>query len=262
MPIIDGVGEGPLTQRKLDDFKKIIEMHLNITYNVICRVNAPRMYRYIDLTAGKGYALNPPRRGCAVIFADAIERMYKGQMNYRADFVDEDPAHIESLKTWLAPVKEQYACDDSWWHFHEEQYQSIGPALAKVNPQHQFGLVFVDPNGDAPDIKTLATFANLRPKMEILIYVATTNLKRAPGAPVFSDYLNAIPKTNWLVREKQAGDSQGWTFLLGSRTNTFGNYKKIGFYRIDDPNVQESFQMFDKTQDQLRNERQTKMFPD
>ncbi len=261
MPIKDGVGEGPATHRKLRDFQKIIEMHLKITHAVIGRTSAPRIYRYIDLTAGKGFALNPPQHGCAALFVDAIERIFHDKLRYRADFIDGDEECVESLQSWLGPLADQYHCDKSQWWFHTGEYQDIGPQVARLNPNHAYGIVFVDPNGDAPDIETLAAIADIRPRMEILMYVATTNLKRAPEAPLFADYFERIHKKNWLIREKLQGDPLGWTFVLGSNAaDLFDNYKSIGFYKVTDPRVQQSFQMFSKTKEELRDELQGRLF--
>jgi len=94
MPINGGVGEGIHTPRKLDDFKKIVEMHIRITLAVMAKRKYAHRYHYLDLTAGNGYVLHPPRPGCALVFLEAMERLGANKLLYRADFIDRNETNL------------------------------------------------------------------------------------------------------------------------------------------------------------------------
>jgi hypothetical protein len=74
-------------------------MHLAIAHAVMKKPNNGfrRTYRYIELTAGKGFTPESGDRGSHLLFLDQIHSG-KGAMTYRADFIDHNQTNIEELE--------------------------------------------------------------------------------------------------------------------------------------------------------------------
>lgn len=123
------------------------------------------------------------------------------------------------------------------------------------------GLVFVDPSGDLPDFETLQYIARVRPRMEILIYISTTNIKRLyqHRHKLLSDYMAEVGKAYWLVRKPLKQDPHKWTFLLGSNVPLFKDYKSIGFMRLDSQEAQRFFPTLNLTARQRREQNQPRL---
>jgi hypothetical protein len=87
----------------------------------------------------------------------------------------------------------------------------------------------------------MSYIAKMRPRMEILLYIPTTNVKRQRGK-LLADYMDEMRKKYWLVRKPFSWDKLKWTFLLGtSHPTIFKNYKGIDFVRLDSPEAQSFF---------------------
>jgi hypothetical protein len=127
---------------------------------------------------------------------------------------------------------------------------------------NEFGLIFVDPSGDLPDFECLKYIAEMRPKMEILIYIASTNVKRTFQFTEkrLADYIESVGKSNWLIRKPISWDKFKWTFLLGSNTSLFKDYKSIGFYRLESHQGQRILEKLNLTEKEQIESKQYKMF--
>ena len=69
MPTKDGVGYGEFTKLKIEHLAKIFGMHLAITQAVLKRSPYYKQYyRYIDITAGKGYVPDSLTLGSPLVF--------------------------------------------------------------------------------------------------------------------------------------------------------------------------------------------------
>ena len=114
--------------------------------------------------------------------------------------------------------------------------------------------MFVDPSGDLPDFDILHYIAEMRPKMEILIYLPSTNVKRTYQYTEkrLTDYIESVGKKHWLIRKAIDWDQFKWTFLLGSNApDLFKDYKGIDFYRLESrqgQNILEKLNLTEKEQ--------------
>lgn len=241
MPVEDGMGHGELTALKSEHYARIIAMHLAVTQAVLDKHRYYRQrYRYTDLTAGKGYAPDGTK-GSPILFLEAVSDA-GFHHTYRADFIEKEANNVEELeRNLLTTAGQENKLSDV--HFHLGCYENIIPSLLPTGNDHEFGLVFVDPTGQKPDFETLKYISKMRSKMEILIYVSTTNIKRVYHLTemLLSDYMKQVGKAHWLIRKPISWDSHKWTFLLGSRTDIFKDYKSIDFLRLDSEEAQSFF---------------------
>jgi three-Cys-motif partner protein len=249
MPTEDGIGYGNFTEVKIQVFKKIVAMHLAISQAVINKHQMiyPSNYHYIELTAGKGFSPKG-EKGSPIAFIEVAEGM-NISIPYNIDFFECEPTNIDDLEKNLKLEKQKQGWKKSNWAFHCGKYQDEIRNLLEFQTD-ELGLVFVDHSGDLPDFPTLELITKLRPKMEILIYLPSTNIKRTYlyTEKRLKDYLDSIGKKHWLIRKPITRDKHKWTFLLGTNaSNLFKTYKAIDFYKLESEKGQEIFRILNLT---------------
>jgi three-Cys-motif partner protein len=263
MPIENGIGFGEYTRVKIEHLSKILAMHMAITQAVIKKYASfyERNYRYVDLTAGRG-GTPDGNTGSPIVFLDTIiNPKSKFDLPFRVDLIEREQQNIlELIKAVSAhPVS---TSQQGEIHFYKDQYEIIIPQLLKSKMETELGLFYVDPSGDLPDIKTLAFVSKMRPRMEILLYLSATNVKRQfqQTQKLLADFLGATGKQHWLIRKPFKGDNHQWTFLLGSNSDLFKPHKSIRsyFYLLDSPEGQEAFEKMNLSQDQRFERKQTR----
>ena len=103
----------------------------------------------------------------------------------------------------------------------------------------------------------------MRPKMELLIYLSATNVKRQyqQTKKFLADFMTETNKKHWLIRKPFKGDSHQWTFLLGSNIDFFKPHKSIRnyFYVLDSLEGQQVFEKMNLNQEQRVEQKQTRM---
>jgi three-Cys-motif partner protein len=237
MPKVDNIGYGDCTPIKIDHFSRIVDWHLKVTQAVLNKHvdDYLQSYRYIELTAGKGYTPDC-QKGTPIAFLERVESE-EFKIPYRADFIECNPDNINELQIAINRERKKngWKCTDV--HFHCGKYQEEMPKLIGGKSSREFGLVFIDHSGDLPDFEILHQIAETRPKMEILIYLPSTNVKRIfqYTGKRLKEYIESIGKKYWLVRNPISWDQFKWTFLLGSNapSDLFKDYKSIELYRSD-----------------------------
>ncbi len=256
MPKIDDLGFGPFTSDKVSAFRSILQMHMAITRAVWHKQAKksgvhPPPYLYIDLTAGPGYAHpHQPERfpGSPVIFLQLAtspipigrskEKFY-APIPFEAHLFEKNPDFAHRLQQRLEPISASVSASIRIYTAdYTDPKHGVLPLVRTWNVPHQrYGLIYVDPSGNIPDIPTLTQLAQMLPRVEILLHIAATTLKRRARAHNISqrlaDLTVRIDKTHWLIRDIHPSDKHQWTFLLGTNANNlFHDLKGQRFYRL------------------------------
>lgn len=261
MPKEDDIGYGECTDLKIIHLSDILAMHLAITKAVLKKHDNlyHQKYRYFDLTAGKGFYPDGTK-GSPLVFLENIESAKFGYP-YRADFIERNNKNIKTLETVITSEakKNGWVCKDI--HFHHGSCQQKIPSIIITKNSKEFGLFFVDPSGEPPDFNLLKLVSELRPKMEILIYLSSTNVKRIYQftGKRLKDHVDLVCKKYWLIRKPVDWDQFKWTFLLGSNSSLFKDYKKINFLRLDTARGQEIFDRLNLTEQEFDQRYQLKL---
>jgi three-Cys-motif partner protein len=263
MPKIDNVGFGKFTTQKMVILKSIFAMHLVVTQEVLN--NYPRFeqtYKYIDATSGKGYVPESTIPGSPLVFLDAVftEKFYK---QFRIHLIEQEEINFAELQQNVSQYCESKGMDvRAFTEFHFGNYESILPSVLGKSDDREFGLIFIDHSGELPNFETVKLISQLRPRMELLLYLSARNIKRLHHITNKSllDYMREIGKKYWLIRKPAKFDRLEWTFLLGSNTDIFKDYKRIDFFRLDSDEAQKFFPKLNLTSKERMEKLQPRLF--
>ncbi len=236
---MQAVGRSEYTRIKQEHLEYILDVHFSISKAVSTKYRwANNKIFYADIFAGDGGEEN--LSGSPVVF----ERICK---RHRLDcdpiFIEENPVTVKRLEGKIVSGVINARNED------------ILPAVTPL--KNQFGLLYVDPNGDPPFSLLERFFQNQNTeKIDLLIYFSGTTIKRALNAPnakrviTLKDNLRSLPKKHWIIRST-FGKFQ-WSFLLGTNWIDFPTFKKIGFYKTDSEKGQHILNQVNHTAKELK----------
>lgn len=112
---------------------------------------------------------------------------------------------------------------------------SVIPALAAEQAYRRrklCGVIYSDVNGNRPPFALLALYAATFPRLDILIHLSATGIKRIkkPHEPFLDEALGLIDKRYWLIREPYG--AWQWSFAIGTNWQAFPVLNHLGFYPL------------------------------
>lgn len=263
MPKVDNVGYGEFTARKMEILKNIFGMHLAITQAVLNkRQSFKQIYKYIDATAGKGYVPESLIPGSPLVFIETVhsKKIYKP---FEVHLIEQEKINFNELQESVLELCKKNGWDaQKFTYFHHGCYENVLPKLLYIKNDRELGLIFIDHSGELPNFSAINLISHLRPRMEILLYISARNIKRLHHITNKSllDYMQEISKKHWLIGKPDKWDRLEWTFLLGSNTDIFPDYKKIDFFRLDSDEAQKFFPKLNLTSKERMEKIQPKLF--
>lgn len=233
------VGRSQHTELKQKNLEYILDVQLKIFYHAIANNRwAHNKIFYADIYAGDGGVNNCD--GSPLIFERVCQ---KNNINCKPVFIEENPVTAQRLS------------DKIQASVVNAKNETVLPHLCP--DKNQFGIMYVDPNGD-PNFKIIEQFYN-KPNtrmIDLLVYFSGTTIKRAFKSTITKrnisliDNISSLPKKKWLIRNA-AGKFQ-WSFLLGSNWINLPKYKTIGFHCIDSTIGQSVLNTINHTKNELK----------
>lgn len=243
MPVgSDDIGHGEYTEIKHAQLLGLLRMHAQICASIIQKHH--RQYHYIDLNAGTG-------NGSPAI---AIEAVRARIPNAQFLLCERNPDNVASLKALYGGTPGINIQPGN----HDETVEPYVRLLEDFTN----GILFHDPNG-VPNVELLqrvSQFSSMN-RIDILLYVSATGLKRARTATssgdTLSEIMSKVNKTHWLVRRRQG--PQQWTFLIGTNWASFPQWEKEGFFGVETSTGQAILDPLDLTRSEMQGRFQSKM---
>lgn len=239
MPVMNGIGFGDHTLRKLEDFGTYLGIHMAICKRILHKHHwYDWRYHYFDINAGCG--IYEGLTGSPII---ALAKARAGGLQMQAYFVEIDAENCRRLE---AHVESHLSSNVAVQVINDDHAAFLHSFIHEPRADPKLGVLYHDPSGDVPSFDALVD-ASSNPAfrhIDFLIYLSATNIKRVRGkfgrdhTQLLTDYLHAIekPYNNWIIR-KPSGRHQ-WTFLMGSTWDGLPEYKSRGFYRVNSPEGQ------------------------
>lgn len=203
MTIKSCIGRSEVTDLKHAQFREIVRAHLAIFGAVKNKWSGwvTPTYHYYDTHAGVG-VYDDGTLGSPVIFMQEAERAGE---KFLARFIEQSSRNCKRLASHT----------DSRCEITHGEYEHV-LSSEKTFDKTAIGLLFCDPNG-CFDEHALAAFAKRFPRVDILINVNGSGIKRASvkyGETRIKSKLSAVSKKHWIIR-KPYGKWQ-FSFALGT----------------------------------------------
>jgi three-Cys-motif partner protein len=250
MPIDNHVGYGECTEIKNTHFRTLIQINLKM-WKSYMQEYGEKTFTYWDINAGPGFH-EAFGKGSPIIFLEEIKNV---GMNYCANFLEKDPATSEKLKYNILMTYGQDAAN-VWQGDHNVTLRTwIDNQGFRFLP----GLLYSDPTGEEPPFDLIAEFSKHWRKVDLLIYVSATNIKRKIpyGCCRLLESINKIDKKHCMIRKPM--DAFQWTFLYLTN-GPIPVWKKQGFYDILSKEGNEIIERLNLTNEERERQYQLSLF--
>ena len=234
----DGYGSGDYTPLKVEHYRDLIHLHLELVRVILARQHwMSQRYYYFDVTAGPGLHPADGSLQAPLIFRQEVEWV---ELPRQAFFIERDPATFVQLRRHFEGASGWQSASDGFECINADLNPALLECMARCMPRSKgdyLGLVYYDPKPGKEVFEAMRFLAEVsrRPNMEridFLFYVSATDVKRMrEWGQTLDQTLAPFAKKHWLIR-KPFGAHQ-WTFILGTNWADFPAYKRIDFHRKD-----------------------------
>lgn len=246
---------------------------------------------YVDMNAGSGYNFKAGCVGSPLIFMEAAARHTYKKALFFIEKNDSNVHKLVSQLNLLTESEWGCCCSEilpglrfldpeeendgarEWCGYtpdekndilvtHGDNKEVLPRIIGSLKGQSPYGLIYNDPNG-RPDFEVLQQVSRLPQTfcVDIMIHISGTlyNFPRVVHSKKFPDkwrkisgHIARINKKEWIVREFQPGDSQHWTFLIGTNWTDYRAWESKGFYKIKSEKGKAIFDILDNTEDERK----------
>jgi hypothetical protein len=246
MPISEnGVGYSDETQEKIATVHEVANWQYGIVRSIWLRRwkrYARPFYYHVDAYCGTG--LNPEdcKESASLQF---LRRLRKEPFQSDAVLVDngkERNSGVPNIESMRAMLTEEELREV---RLSGQSNQLIIPRILRSLKHMPLGMIFLDPNGvkDLPHLLPAIAEPWQGQKMDILIHVGTTAIKRARQAGgsckdyqwYLDDILELARKDRGFIKRSPCQHGQGWFFILltSARAGTFKQWAQKGWHDLD-----------------------------
>jgi len=254
MPVHDKIGHSEATITKQEGLSKILQQHLAVCKNILGKHKYyPQQYYYFDINAGCGFNDTEQCKGSPLIFLDATHDI---ELAYEVMLIEKDQDNACALRAALPD-------QDNITVFPSDNRDVLPQLIHNCLPRNGFGVIYHDPNG-VPDFSLLTHIFNGNQKtrkLDVLIRLAGSSIKRTKhlNHKKLSDFLAAINKKFWIVKDLDGSDKWQWTFLLGLNWDGLRCWKSQGFHYINSAEGEDIFQRLNYNRQELQEIRQPEL---
>lgn len=193
---------------------KILDFQFRLAQKVREKNGIQKPFLYYDLNAGSGVDPRTGEDGSPIIALRLLNKHFPH--SFVAHFYEYKPQEYEALSRRIEVSPNV--------HLHHQDNRTVSIVdMRSWNDWSgwQLGLIYCDPNTIDVPYEKLAEFNHLAPRMDILINVTATSLKRTEHIKglTLEGMLNHINKKHWWIRTPYS--KWQWTMFLGMNTDVF-----------------------------------------
>lgn len=232
----NGVGTGPFTHHKLEQFTYIMDATMGIVKGILVKKGRPPAFHYWDLYAGPGYSAGMP--GSPLITARLAQ---EHKLSLNGWFFEYRAANAAALAQNLAGHGARLHIIEG---DNREKVPQVMAGFRAESGLWRYGIVYVDSNGKREiPVEMIRTITDVPcfAAVDVMLYVGATYLKRGRAQSEIQhvdprpleEQLRAVGKRHIFVREQKGYDQ--WTFVILTNWNDFPRFAKLGMHHIDTP---------------------------
>lgn len=212
-------------------------------------------FLYIDLNAGPGMV--DGQKGSPLIF---LELANAKRIPFDAFFFERDQRSRDlltvAIRQWEQVQDQLYGNYHILGDHHADFDGVLAYSRQTLTPGTTYlGMAYADPNGTDVPWDVLHTLNRTYRRVDQLVNVTATAIKRANGAfgrtVTLEDRLYGVGKRYITVREPFRSAHQ-WTMAILTEWDNFPRFERLGFHRVDSPEGQAILRKLTLTRDQLR----------
>jgi hypothetical protein len=267
-----GVGMGPNSGWKLDEYTAIVRAHAAIVANIntgrLRRGQSPFPYRGLDPTAGPGAYIQRKKGQSDHTLIGTPLRLVRAcvekQLDYRLGFIERESVWVQALKRRLEEIAAYREVDLTRIDVIEGNYEDWAERWVRdhVRPPVR-GLISPDANGEF-GYRTLCRLGALPQlqRVDYAIHASGSLLKwrRGRGAIQLGDALDACQKEHWFVGRVRT--NWQWVWLFGTNWEDWPPLLRIGLVSLESEEGQARLQLLCTTRTERDERNQPRLLED